>query len=250
MKVVVVGASGTMGSKAVKYLERDGRDVVEASKKVGVNALTGQGLDEAFDGADAIIDVTNFGSFGSGDVLGLFKQAGTNLLTSAKKHNVGHYLVLSVVGAESLVENDYFRAKLVQENLVRASGLPHTIVRSTQFFESLSDIVNTSIDAGVIQLPTLRLQPVAGDEAAAWIAKLSAEEPKNSIVEIGGPEPTNLVDLANELMTITEDARPITSGPEARYFGISVRAEGLIPAMPTALGKLTYHDWLSRTLYA
>lgn len=250
MKVVVVGASGTIGSKAVKYLERDGRDVVEASKTSGVNALTGQGLDEAFDGADAIIDVTNFGSFGSGDALGFFKQAGTNLLTSAKNHNVRHYLALSVVGAESLVENDYFRAKLVQENLVRASGLPHTIVRSTQFFEFLSGIVSTSAEDGVIQLPSLRLQPVAGDEAAAWIAKLSGEEPKNSIVEIGGPESADLIDLANELMTITEDARPITSDPAARYFGISVRREGLIPTMPTALGKLTYHDWLSRTLYA
>lgn len=250
MKVVVVGASGTMGSKAVKYLECDGQDVVEASKKTGVNALTGQGLDEAFYGADAIIDVTNFGSFGSGDVLEVFKQAGTNLLTSARKHNVRHFLALSVVGAESLVENDYFRAKLVQENLIRASGLPHTIVRSTQFFEFLSGIVSTSVENGVVQLPPLRLQPVAGDEAAAWIAKIAAEEPKNSIVEIGGPETADLLDLANEFMTITEDARPLTSDPEARYFGISVRREGLVPTMPTILGKLTYHEWLSRTLYA
>ncbi|MBY5312488.1 MULTISPECIES: SDR family oxidoreductase [Rhizobium] len=250
MKVVVVGASGTMGSKAVKYLERDGQDVIEASKKTGVNALTGQGLDEAFYSADAIIDVTNFGSFGSGNVLESFKQAGTNLLMSARKHNVRHFLALSVVGAESLVENDYFRAKLVQENLIRASGLPHTIVRSTQFFEFLSGIVSTSVENGVVKLPSLRLQPVAGDEAAAWIAKLAAEEPKNSIVEIGGPETADLLDLANELMTITEDARPLTSDPEARYFGISVRRESLIPTMPTTLGKLTYHDWLSRTLYA
>ncbi|ASW09559.1 SDR family oxidoreductase [Rhizobium sp. 11515TR] len=250
MKVVVVGASGTMGSKVVKYLERDGHDLVVASKETGVNALTGHGLDDAFDGADTIIDVTNFGSFGSGDVLGLFKQAGTNLLASARKHNVKHYLALSVVGTESLVENDYFRAKLVQENLIRASDLPYTIVRSTQFFEYLSGIVSTSADDGVIQLPSLRLQPVAGAEVAAWMAKLTAQEPENSIVEIGGPEPVDFIDLANQLMTVTEDARPVTSDPAARYFGITVRRDGLIPTMPTALGKLTYHDWLSRTSYA
>ncbi|MBW9113881.1 SDR family oxidoreductase [Rhizobium cauense] len=250
MRVVVVGASGTMGSKAVKYLERDGRDVVEASKKTGVNAFTGQGLDEAFDSADAIIDVTNFGSFGSGDALEFFKQAGTNLLTSARKHNVRHYLSLSVVGVESLVENDYFRAKLVQENLIRASGIPHTIIRSTQFFEFLNSIVNTSADDGIIRLPSLLLQPVAGDEVAAWIAKLAAQEPQNSIVEIGGPESADLLDLAKELLTITEDTRPMASQPETRYFGISVLREGLVPKGPTALGKLTYHDWLSRTLYA
>jgi len=250
MKVVVVGASGTIGSKAVRFLEREGRDVIVASRKTGVNALTGEGLDEAFDGADAIIDVTNFGSFGIGNTLGLFKQAGTNLLSSARRHNVAHYIALSVVGVESLVENDYFRAKLVQENLIRASGVPHTIVRSTQFFESLSGIVGSAADDGVIQVPPIRIQPVAGDEAAALIAKLVAEEPRETVVEIGGPESADLLDLATELMTITEDARPLTEHPGAQYFGISVRREGLLPTIPAALGKLTYHDWLSRTVFA
>jgi uncharacterized protein YbjT (DUF2867 family) len=249
MKVVVVGASGTMGSKAVRSLERDGREVVQASTSTGVNVLTGEGLNEAFNGADAIIDVTNIGSFGSGDALAFFKQSGGNLLKAAKRNGVGHYLALSVVGAEMLVENDYFRAKLVQENLIRASGVPHTIVRSTQFFEFLSGIVGSSANDGTIRLPTLRLQPIAGDEAAAWLAKLAGEKPNNSIVEIGGPEAANLIDLAGELLTITEDTRPAKSDPEAQYFGISVSSEGLIPKMPSALGKLTYHDWLSRTLH-
>lgn len=250
MKVVVVGASGTMGSRVVRYLERDGMHVIEASSGTGINALTGKGLDEAFDGAEAVIDVTNFGSFGSGDALGFFKQAGANLLKSATKHNIQHYLALSVVGAEGLVENDYFRAKLVQENLIRASGLPHTIVRSTQFFEFLSGIIGSSSDNGLIRLPVVRLQPVAGDEVAAWIAKLIAERPRNSIVEIGGPEPADLLELANELMTITEDNRPVIADPNVPYFDVSVRREGLVPSIPAALGKLTYHDWLSRTLRA
>ncbi|QRM45797.1 SDR family oxidoreductase [Rhizobium sp. BG4] len=249
MKVVVVGASGTMGSKAVRSLERDGREVVQASTSTGVNVLTGEGLDEAFNGADAIIDVTNFGSFGSGDALAFFKQSSSNLLKAARRSGVGHYLALSVVGAETLVENDYFRAKLVQENLIRASGIPYTIVRSTQFFEFLSGIVGSSADNGTIRLPALRLQPIAGDEAASWLAKLAGESPSNTVVEIGGPEAADLIDLASELLTVNEDNRPATSDPEAQYFGISVPTEGLIPRMPAALGRLTYHDWLSRTLH-
>lgn len=250
MKVVVVGASGTMGSKAVRSLERNGREVVLASTRTGVNVLTGQGLDEAFNGADAVIDVTNFGSFGNGDALAFFKQSGTNLLKAARANGIRHYLTLSVVGAESLVENDYFRAKLVQENLIRASGVPHTIVRSTQFYEFLSGIVGTFANDGPIRLPTLRLQPIAGDEAAAWIAKLAADDPKNATVEIGGPEPADLIDIASELLTITEDNRSVSSDPDARYFGSTVPREGLIPSAPFALGRLTYHDWLSRALQA
>lgn len=249
MKVVVVGASGTMGSKAVRSLERDGREVIQASTSTGVNVLTGDGLDEAFKGADAIIDVTNFGSFGRGDALTFFKQSGGNLLRAAKRMGVGHYLALSVVGAETLVENDYFRAKLVQENLIRASGVPHTIVRSTQFFEFLSGIVGSSADSGAIRLPALRLQPIAGDEAASWLAKLVGEKPSNSVFEVGGPEAANLTDLASELLTITEDTRPAVTDPDAQYFGVSVPSDGLIPRKPAALGRLTYHDWLSRTLH-
>jgi uncharacterized protein YbjT (DUF2867 family) len=249
MKVVVVGASGTMGSKAVRSLERDGREVVRASTSTGVNVLTGEGLDQACNGADAIIDVTNFGSFGSGNALAFFKQSGGNLLKAARRSGVGHYMALSVVGAEMLVENDYFRAKLVQENLIRASGVPYTIIRSTQFFEFLSGIVESSADNGTIRLPALRLQPIAGDEAASWLAKLVGENPSNSVLEIGGPEAANLIDLASELLTITEDTRPSTSDPDAQYFGTSVPHEGLIPKMPAALGRLTYHDWLSRTLH-
>lgn len=183
--------------------------------------------------------MTNFGSFGSGDALAFFKQSGSNLLKAARRNGVGHYLALSVVGAETLVENDYFRAKLVQENLIRASGIPYTIVRSTQFFEFLSGILGSSAEYGAIRLPALRLQPIAGDEAASWLAKRAGESPSNSIVEIGGPEATNLIDLAGELLTINEDTRPATADPEAQYFGILVPTEGLIPKMPVALGRLT-----------
>ena len=250
MKVVVVGASGMMGSKIVRALERGGHDVVEASSKSGVNALTGEGLAAAFARADAVVDVTNSGSFGDGDALAFFKQAGKQMLSAARVAGVRHYVALSVVGADSLVENDYFRGKLVQENLVRASGLPHTIVRSTQFFEFFSGILNASVSDGALRLPDLRLPPIAADEAAIWIAKLAAEEPRNSIVEIGGPEPAEFIELAKELLTATEDTRPLAIDPETLYFGVSLPPKGLLPNSAMVSGKLTFHDWLSRTVYA
>lgn len=249
MKIVVVGASGMMGSKIVRTLERGGEDVVEASSKLGVNALSGEGLEAAFEGADVVIDVTNSGSFGEGDALAFFKQAGKQMLSSAKAAGVRHYLALSVVGADNLVENDYFRAKLVQENLVRASGLAHTIVRSTQFFEFFSGIVNTSVLDGNLRLPDLRLQPIAADEAATFMANIATAEPRNSIVELGGPEPTELVELARELLTVTEDNRPVAIDPASLYFGVSLARQGLLPNPGVVSGKLTFHDWLTRTVY-
>ncbi|CAH0340868.1 NmrA family NAD(P)-binding protein [Rhizobium sp. CECT 9324] len=249
MKVVVVGASGTMGSKIVGALKRNGIDVVEASGRTGANALTGEGLDAAFSGADTVIDVTNSGAFGTGDSLAFFKQAGQHLLAAAKSAGVRHYLALTVVGSDRLVENDYFRAKLVQENLIRSSGIPYTIIRSTQFFEFLAGIIDTSAVDGALKLPQLRLQPIAADEAANWIAKFCAKKATDSIVELGGPVSTLLTDLARELLTATEDNRPVVTSPDALYFGVATTLEALIPHQIAAAGRLTYHDWLSRTIY-
>lgn len=251
MKIVVVGASGTMGSKIVHALERAGQNVVEASSKTGVDAIKGAGLDTAFVGADAIIDVTNSGSFGEGDALFFFKQAGKNLLGAAKRARVRHYLALSVVGTERLVENDYFRAKLVQENIIRASGVPYTIVRSTQFFEFFGGIVNSSTEAeGSLRVANVRLQPISADEAATIVAKLASGEPINSVQEIGGPERMELLEIARELLTATEDARPVTSDPEAAYFGVNLAPESLVPAAKAVSGKQSFHDWLSGTVSA
>ncbi|WP_438754904.1 SDR family oxidoreductase [Pararhizobium sp. O133] len=250
MKVVVVGASGLMGSKIVRGLERDGQEVVEASTKTGVNVLTGEGLTEALIGADVLIDVTNSGSFGEGNALEFFKQSGKNLIAAAKASGVGHYMVLSVLGTEHLVENDYFRAKLVQENLVRASGLRHTIIRSAQFFEFFHGIVNEASDESVLRLPVLALQPVAADEAAGWIVKLTGDAPRNVTVQIGGPEPVQLADLAHELLTATEDNRGVMSDADTPYFGVNLAIDSLLPAGDAISGRLTFHEWLSRTVYA
>ncbi|MBO9198184.1 NmrA family NAD(P)-binding protein [Rhizobium sp. 16-449-1b] len=251
MRIVVVGASGMMGSKIVRALGSSGHSVVEASSKTGVDAIKGVGLDTAFEGADAVIDVTNSGSFGEGDALSFFKQAGKNLLSAAKRAGVPHYLALSVVGAERLVENDYFRAKLVQENLIRASSVPYTIVRSTQFFEFFGGIVNSSPAVeGSIRVANVRLQPISADEAATIVAKHASGKPINSVQEIGGPEPLNLLEIARELLTATEDARPVATDPDVAYFGVNLAPESLVPAAKAISGKQSFHDWLSNTVSA
>ena len=251
MRIVVVGASGMMGSKIVRALGRSGQSVVEASNKTGVDAIKGVGLDTAFEGADAVIDVTNSGSFGEGDALSFFRQAGKNLVSAAKRAGVPHYLALSVVGAERLVENDYFRAKLVQENLIRASGVPYTIVRSTQFFEFFGGIVNSSTAVeGSLRVANVRLQPISADEAATIVAKHASGKPINSVQEIGGPEPLELLEIARELLAATEDARPVASDPDVAYFGVNLAPESLVPAAKAISGKQSFHDWLSNTVSA
>lgn len=249
MKTVVVGSSGLMGSRIVDALRRQGVEVFEASKHTGVNVLTGEGLLSAFHQADVVIDATNSGSFGEGNALSFFKEAGANLLSAARDAKIRHYLVLSVVGANFLVENDYFRAKVVQENLLRASGVPHTVVRSTQFFEALNGVLDASIANGMALLPSIELQAIAADEAAQILAALSQEKAKQGTFNVGGPASAPLTELARELFTFNEDNRPILADPAALYFGVSLAADALLPPNPYASGKLTFHDWLSQSLH-
>ncbi|WP_105423539.1 SDR family oxidoreductase [Neorhizobium sp. T25_27] len=250
MKVVVVGANGMMGSKIVRRLERHGKEVIEASKTTGVNVYTGEGLASVLNGADVVVDVTNSGAFGEGDALEFFKRAGRNLTAAAKMSGIRHYMALSVLGVEHLVENDYFRAKLVQENLIRASGLAYTIIRSAQFFEFFNGIINAASVDGVLRLPPVVLQPISADEAANWIVKLTDEMPRNTMVEVSGPESAKLVDLAHELLTATEDNRAVTSDTDAHYFGVRLAPDSLLSAGNAITSNITFHEWLSRTIYA
>jgi len=250
MKIAVIGASGLIGSILSRVLDDHGIDTIRASSSSGVDVYRGHGLDEVLAGADVVVDVTNVGSFGETDALDFFKTAGSNLLEAARSANLAHYLVLSVVGAERLVENDYFRAKLVQENLLRASGLPFTVVRSTQFFECFGGIVDQSGSKEVIRLPSIRIQPLSADEAAASIARVALGEPRNSVVEISGPESLKIAELAKELATATEDPRPVEEDISARYFGVRVSKDGLLPGNQAVLASLTFHDWLVKATAA
>jgi uncharacterized protein YbjT (DUF2867 family) len=244
MKIAVIGASGMMGSKIARILERDGFDITRASTSTGVNAYTGEGVERALSGADVVIDVTNTGSFGETDTLDFFRKTSGNLLSAAKASGVTHYLALSVVAVDRLVENDYFRAKLVQENLIRASGLPFTIARSTQMFEFFNGIVDASAVGETLRVPSVRVQPIAADEAAGVITNLATAKPSNSIVEIGGPEAFELVEIAQELLTAAEDPRPVVLDPTARYFGVALSKDGLLPSCIIATGTLSFHEWL------
>ncbi len=250
MKVVVVGASGLIGSRIVRALERTGQEVVEASRETGVNSFTGEGLGHALEGADVLIDVTNSGPFGEGDALDFFKQSGKNLLIAARSLKVKHYMALSVLGVDRLVENDYFRAKMVQENLILSSGLPYTIVRSAQLFDFFNSVVNAYAVDGIIRLPSLILQPLAVDDAADWMAKIAVGSAHNSTIELAGPEESQLIDLARELLTASADPRPVEIDPFATYFGVELAPNGLIPNRKILSGQLTFHDWLAGTAYA
>lgn len=250
MKITVVGASGMMGSKIVRELERAGQDVNGVSTSSGVNAYTGEGLQAAFADTEVVIDVTNSVSFGDSNALGFFKQAGKNLLAAAKDAGVGHYLVLSVVATDRLVENDYFRAKMVQENLVRASGLPHTVIRSSQFFEFFDGIVNAAAEGNGLRLSPALIRPIAADEASTLISRIMVGPPHNDIVEIAGPEPVQLDHLAREILTATEDARAIAIDPEALFFGVELAKTTLLPGAGVLTGSVTFHDWLSRSMMA
>ena len=250
MKITVVGASGMMGSKIVRELERAGQSVSGASTKTGVNAYTGEGLQAALADTDVVIDVTNSGSFGDSDALDFFKQVGKNLLMEAKQAGVGHYLALSVVAADRLVENDYFRAKMVQENLIRASGLPYTIVRSAQFFEFFNGIINSAAEGDGFRLSPALVRPIAADEASTLISQIAIGLPHNDIVEIAGPEAVPLDQLAREILTVTEDTRSIAIDPDAPYFGVGLANATLLPGANALAGSLTFHDWLFRSLIA
>ena len=250
MKFTVVGASGMMGSKIVRELERAGQSVSGASTSTGVDAYTGEGLRAALADADVLIDVTNSGSFGDSNALGFFKQAGKNLLTAAKEAGVKHYLALSVVATDRLVENDYFRAKMVQENLIRASGLPYTIIRSAQFFEFFSGIINSAAEGGGFRLSPALVRPIAADEASTLISRIMVGAPRNDIVEIAGPESIQLDQLAREILTATEDTRSIAIDLEAPFFGVELAKTTLLPGTDALSGTVAFHDWLSRSMVA
>ncbi|WP_371833343.1 SDR family oxidoreductase [Ferirhizobium litorale] len=250
MKITVVGASGMMGSKVVRELERDGQDVTQASTRTGVDAFTGHGLAAAFADAEVVIDLTDTGSFGNRDALEFFRQAGKNMLRAAKEAGVGHYIALSVVGTDRLVENDYFRAKMVQENLVRASGLPHTIIRSTQFLEYFEGIINSTADERGLRLPPAMVQPIAADETATWISRIAVGAARRAVIEIAGPEAIELNELARELLTATQDPRPISVEADAPYFGVELAKDTLLPNEHALEGTVTFHDWLYRAVLA
>ena len=246
MKIVVIGGTGLIGSKLVKKLGEHGHEVVAAAPNSGVNSLTGEGLAGALKGASVVVDVTNSPSWEDAAVLKFFETSTRNLLASGAAAGVGHYVALSVVGTERLLESGFFRAKLAQENLIKASSLPYTIVRATQFFEFVTKIVDYSTEGNQARLPPALIQPMAADDVASALGKIATNSPEKGTVEIGGPEQFHLDELARRALAALRDPREVISDPHGRYYGIQVSERSLVPDKGARLGARRFEDWLTQ----
>jgi uncharacterized protein YbjT (DUF2867 family) len=250
MKFVVIGGTGLIGSKVVSRLRDQGHEVVAAAPSTGINILTGEGLDAAMAGTDVVVDLANSPSFEDAAVMDFFQRAGRNVLSAEEKAGVGHHLALSVVGTEKLSASGYFRAKSAQEQLIRTSSIPYTIVHSTQFFEFLPGIIQSGADGGTVRLSPALVQPIASEDVADAVARLAMQPPANGIVEIAGPEREPLSGLAQRFMSIVQDPRELISDAHARYFGAELQDDTLVPAQATWQGALNFERWLEKSEYA
>jgi uncharacterized protein YbjT (DUF2867 family) len=247
MKIVVIGGSGLIGSKVVKRLREARHEVIAASPDSGVNTITGEGLSEALAGAQVVVDVANSPSFEDKAALEFFTTSGRNLMAAEAAAGVRHHLGLSVVGTERLLQSGYFRAKMAQENLIKASGIPYTILHSTQFFEFIGGIVKSGAEGDVIRLSPALVQPIASDEVAATLAELALGPPLNATVEVAGPEARPLDKFARKFLAASGDKRKVIADIHARYFGAELDDRSLTPGDDPRLGTVRFEDWLSRS---
>ena len=244
MKIIVIGGSGLIGKKVVKNLLAQGHEVVAASPSSGVNAVTGEGLQQALAGAQVVVDVANAPSWEDKAVLEFFEKSGRNLLAAEAAAGVGHHVALSVVGTERLLASGYFRAKMAQENLIKASPIPYTIVRATQFFEFVNGIAQSATEGQSVRLPGTLFQPMASKDVAAFVAEAAVAKPVNGMIEVAGPEPIGLDEAVRKYLSATRDARTVTTDPRALYYGIEVNDQSLTPGNHPRLGPTRFEDWL------
>ena len=245
MKIVVIGGTGLIGSKTVAILRQGGHDVLAASPNSGVNTITGEGLKEAMAGAQVVIDLANSPSFEDKAVLEFFETSGRNLLAAEAAAGVRHHVALSIVAIDR-TDNGYFRAKVAQEKLIKTSGIPYTIVRSTQFLEFLRGIADTSADGNRVRLPPVLFRPIAADDVAANVADVALAAPRNGIVEIAGPEQAPFNQIVARYLKAVRDTREVVSDPEARYWGGRVEEYSLVPLGEARLGRIGLDEWLRR----
>jgi uncharacterized protein YbjT (DUF2867 family) len=245
MKIVVIGGTGLIGSKVVEKLRAKGHEAVAAAPSTGVNTLTGEGLTEALKGASVVVDVSNAPSWEDNAVMKFFETSTRNLLAYEAAAGVGHHVALSVVGTERLLESGYFRAKLAQENLIKSSSIPYSIVRATQFFEFIKGIADFSTEGNTVRLPSALIQPMAAEDVATGVCRVALGSPLNGTVEIGGPEKFPLDELVRRALAARKDPREVVADPQARYYGIRVSETTLIPGGDARLGETHLEDWLS-----
>lgn len=248
IKIVVIGGSGRIGSKVVENLRQRGHEVLAASPSTGVNTITGEGLADALAGAQVVVDVANAPVWEDKAVLDFFETSGKNLLAAEAAAGVKHHVALSVVGTERLLASGYFRAKLAQEGLIKASSVPYTIVRATQFFEFVGGIAQAATEGQTVRVPAALMQPMASDDVAAAVAQVAVEEPRNGTVETAGPEAIRQDDLVRRFLKATGDPRTVVTDPDARYFNISLDDRSLTPAENPILGATYFGDWLASSV--
>jgi uncharacterized protein YbjT (DUF2867 family) len=247
LRIVVIGGTGLIGKKVVKNLREQGHEVLAASPSSGVNTVTGEGLAEALTGAQVVVDVANAPVWEDKAVLEFFDKSGRNLLAAEAAAGVGHHVALSVVGTERLLASGYFRAKLAQETLIKASTIPYTIVRATQFFEFVGGIAQSATEGQKVRLPSALMQPIGSDDVAAFVAEVAVAKPRNGTIEVAGPEPIRMDELVRKFLAANRDARTVTTDAGARYFGIPVNDQSLTPGAHSRLGAARFEDWLQHS---
>ena len=245
MKVVVIGGSGLIGKKLIPLLRGARHEAVSASPSSGVNTLTGEGLAEALAGADVVVDVTNSPSFEDKAVLEFFEKSTRNILAAEAAAGVKHHVALSVVGADRFPDSGYLRAKVAQESLIKASKVPYTILRATQFFEFLGAIAGPGADT--VRVSDAPMQPMAADDVAEALADVAMGSPANGVLEVAGPEALSMAAFVGKALAASGDTRRVVADPQARYYGAVLDALGLRPrgARPR-IGPTRFEQWVSR----
>ena len=244
MKIVVIGGTGLIGSKLVKRLCEQGHEALAASPSSGVNTITGEGLREALAGAQVVVDLANAPAWEDKAVLEFFQTSGRNLLAAEAAAGVGHHLALSIVGTDRMPDNGYFRAKIAQEKLIETSGIPYTIIRSTQFMEFLGGIADSNTTGRTVRISPGLFQPIAADDVAAIVADVTLAAPEKGIVEIAGPERAPFNEIIARYLKAIGDPREVVRDPEARYFGGRVEERSLVPLGEARLGRIGLDEWL------
>ena len=247
MKIVVIGGTGLIGSKLVKTLREHGHEAIAAAPNTGVNTLTGEGLAEVLKGASVVVDVSNSPSWEDAAVLNFFETSTRNLLTYGAAAGVGHHVALSVVGTQLLAESGYFRAKIAQEKLIKASSIPYSIVHATQFFEFLKGLADISMVGDTVHLPPVLFQPMAADDVANAVGRIAVGPPVNGIIEIAGPEQFRVDELVRRRLATLRDPRAVVADPNARYSGAKINEKTLLPGNDARLGETAFETWLTQS---
>jgi uncharacterized protein YbjT (DUF2867 family) len=249
MKIVVIGGSGLIGTKLMNKLRESGHEALAASRSTGVNTVTGEGLAQALAGAQVVVDVANAPNWEDNAVLAFFETSGRNLLNAEAAAGVGHHVALSVVGTDRLLASGYFRAKMAQENLIKASPIPYTIVRATQFYEFVGGLAQFATEGQTVRVPPVLMQPIAADDVAAVLADVAKAVPLNGTLELAGPEPIRQEDLVGQFLKATGDARTVITDSKALYYGIKVNDQSLTPGDNPRIGTICFEDWLRRSMH-